>query len=89
MPKNYVKVAQQAKLWSTDVLLSPGKRTLARSLADLAEILSDPQYGCPSEYFAADMMYCLLCKSASRDRSCAEPACPGGADCPLIGKAQH
>jgi len=81
MPRNYVKVAQQAKLWSTDVLLSPGKRTLARSLADLAEILSDPQYGCPSEYFAAEMMYCQLCKSASRGQ------CPGGADCPLIGKA--
>lgn len=73
---NYVMVAQQAHLWSTNPILSPSKRLLAKNLAELAAILSDAQYGCATEHHAAEVMYCSLCKSV------AQLCCPGGADCP-------
>ena len=56
----YEKVALQAFQWSRDVALSPHRRNLAGHLADLARILADPRYGCPSEHQAAEIMYRYL-----------------------------
>lgn len=86
MLDNYSIVAQQASRWALDEVLSPNKRMLARNLAQLAEILSDPQYGCPAEHYAAAVMYCHLCKSAHGTTAAARPTCPGRADCPQRGR---
>lgn len=89
MLTDYAKVAQQARLWASDSLLSPRKQMLARSLSELAAMLADPQYGCPSEHYAAEIMYCRLCRTVSGDRSPVESICIGGADCPHAGKGRH
>lgn len=80
MPRDYVKLAQQAKIWSMDASLPPGKRMLASHLCELAEMLSDPQYGCPSEHYAVEVMYRKLWGATCAEGSAALLACLGNAE---------
>jgi hypothetical protein len=84
VPEKYALIARQASLWSANPSLSANKRMLAKLLAELAEILADPQYGCPAEHYAADVMYCCLCKNVFRTPSATTAQCPGPADCPHL-----
>ena len=87
--KNYKNVALQAKCWSVDQKLSPKKRLLAQSLCDLAELLSDANFGCPTEHLAAEEMYCHLCKSSAGLLHPASQLCPEGDNCShVIEKGQ-
>jgi hypothetical protein len=84
VPEKYALIARQASLWSANSSLSPNKRMLAKLLAELAQILADPQYGCPVEHYAADVMYCCLCKNVFRSPTTGAAQCPGPADCPHL-----
>ncbi|MEI7431696.1 MAG: hypothetical protein WCL27_14680 [Betaproteobacteria bacterium] len=66
---DYVKAVKLANLWSQDVNLTAQQRLLAKHLADLAGILIDPGYGCPTEHAAAEKMFHHLSKSISQERS--------------------
>lgn len=88
MLRDYGKVAQQARSWSSLRALSPEQRALAQNLSDLANMLVDTGYGCPTEHLAAQMMFCHLCRrngveaAPSVDRG----LCTGFAGCPHILK---
>lgn len=89
MPEKYALIARQASLWSANSSLSPNKRMLAKLLAELADILADPHYGCPAEHYAADVMYCCLCKNVFRSATTNAAQCPGPADCPHLRQIGH
>jgi len=52
-------------------------------------MLSDPQYGGRSGYFAAEMIYCKLLDSASANRYANELACHESANCAQTRKVRH
>ena len=87
--RDYKNVARQAKGWSVDQQLSPNKRLLAQSLCDLAELLSDANFGCPTEHLAAEEMYCHLCKSSAGLLHPASQPCPKGDNCPHVIEKGH
>ena len=63
---DYERIAQQTREWSATEMISPRQRAVAQHLGELAAILSDTRYGCPSEHFAATVMYRYLCRSMLR-----------------------
>jgi hypothetical protein len=65
LPTNYPMIAQQARVWLMDETLARGKHKIAKDLFDLASQLSDPRYGCDTEYFAVEAMTCCLCRSTA------------------------
>jgi hypothetical protein len=60
---DYQRIAQQTREWSETETFSPHQRGGAEQLGYLATILSDTRYGCPSEHYAAKVMYRYLCRS--------------------------
>lgn len=92
MLRDYGKVAQQARCWSSLRVLSPEQRALAQNLSDLANMLVDSGYGCPTEHLAAQMMFCHLCRrtgveaDSSVDSSTDRGLCAGFAGCPHVLK---
>lgn len=54
---DYEKVEKLAAQWSREKDLTTQQRTLATNLSDLAGILVDPGYGCPTEHEAAETMF--------------------------------
>jgi hypothetical protein len=65
---DYVKAVKLANQWSQDVNLTSQQRMLAKHLADLAGILIDPGYGCPTEHAAAESMFRHLSNSISQEK---------------------
>lgn len=88
MLRDYEKVAQQARSWSSLRGLSPEQRVLAQNLSDLANMLVDSGYGCPTEHLAAQMMFCHLCRrtGAEAGPSADRGLCAGFAGCPYVLK---
>lgn len=67
---DYETIAKQASQWSEDGTLTSHSRNLAGHLADLARLLADRRYGCPTEHLAAETMYRCLCrKTGFKERS--------------------
>ena len=53
----YQEVAKHAAQWAYDPRLTLPMRRVAKNLADLAGILTNPDYGCAAEHEAAEVMY--------------------------------
>jgi hypothetical protein len=75
LPLNYSLIVRQAGFWLADEALSTGKKKIARDLFELASVLSDPDYGCRTEYFAVETMVCHLCRTTSSAPAASEAAC--------------
>ena len=60
---DYPRIVQQTREWSSTETISPRQRAVAEQLGALAAMLSDTRFGCPSEHFAATVMYRYLCRS--------------------------
>lgn len=86
LARDYKKAAQQARLWLADETLSLPCRLVAQNLAELAELLCDARFGCPTEYLAAAVMYCHLCKADPGLCAAEALICPGEFDCPKTAR---
>ncbi|MFZ4535025.1 hypothetical protein [Propionivibrio sp.] len=54
------EIARVARAWLLDQDFSPHRRRIAESLYDLASQLTDPNFGCPSEFNAVTVMFQYL-----------------------------
>jgi hypothetical protein len=75
LPLNYALIVQQAGIWLADETLPTGKKKIAKDLFELASVLSDPGYGCRTEYFAIETLVCHLCRTTSSNHPLSEAAC--------------
>jgi hypothetical protein len=60
----YAEISRSAKALQLDPALSSHRRSVAKSLSELAGQLTNPEYGCPTEAFAVTAMCRFLESSA-------------------------
>jgi hypothetical protein len=89
LPLNYTLIVQQAGFWLADETLSTGKKKIAKDLFELASVLSDPGYGCRTEYFAVETMVCHLCRTTSSLHAASEASCRSICPFYLAGESLH
>ena len=82
---NYAKIYAFANSWALDPNVPAAKRNIAKALSELAKILADPNYGCPSEINALRLIGCHLCKRLGADicHHLENGECPLGLQTPL------
>ncbi len=62
----YAEIAKAAKTFQLNQQLSPHRRRIAQSLYELANQLTNPEYGCPAETYAIMAMYHHLLNTTLR-----------------------
>ena len=80
---DYASIARIAGSWAGDPALPAAKRRMAKALAELAGILTDPYYGCPSEVEALRLIGCRLCQGLNADVCRQSGNRVGNCECPL------